>query len=129
MVSRVRLGAKGNGLGLLRYGQSFRYPSEVYSITWPAGATHTVYREANFSISDIWLAADGTAYLAGTLIRGQLRNLLPSKVQVLASKDLKTWAAIPVDYRAQAIGTILAAADDDHLWMATDTGMILKLVR
>jgi hypothetical protein len=34
-----------------------------------------------------------------------------------------------VDYRAEATATILAAAEDDHLWMATDTGMILKLVR
>lgn len=129
VVSRIRLGAKGMGLGLIRYGQSFRYPSETYSITWPAGATHTVYRDPKFSVTDIWLASDGTAYLAGTLIRGQLRDLIPSKVQVLTSKDLKTWTPIPVDYRAQAISTIMAGADDDHLWMATNTGMILKLVR
>jgi hypothetical protein len=36
---------------------------------------------------------------------------------------------MPVDYRAEATATILAASDDKHLWMATDTGMILALTR
>jgi hypothetical protein len=128
-VARIRFGTPGTGLGLIQYGESFRYPSEVYSIAWPAGTSHTVYRDAKFAISDIWLAGDGTAYLAGILVRGQMRSLLPAKVQVLTSQDLKNWTPIPVDYRADATNTILAASDDDHLWLATNTGMILKLVR
>ena len=129
VVSRIRFSAIGVGLGLIQYGESFRYPSEAYSIGWPGGKSQTVFRDPKFSVSDIWLATDGTAYLAGTVVKGQLRSLLPSKVQVLTSKDLKNWNTMPVDYRAEAINTILAAADDDHLWMATNTGMILKLVR
>jgi hypothetical protein len=50
-------------------------------------------------------------------------------VQVLTSTDLTNWTPIPVDYRAEANSAILAASDDDHLWLATNTGMILKLVR
>ena len=32
-----------------------------------------------------------------------------------------------VDYRAVAQRAILAGADDQNIWLATDNGMILKL--
>ena len=113
----------------MQYSETFRYPSEVYAFKWPGGATHTVYRDAKFDVTDIWLASDGTAYLAGTAVRGKMRGVVPDKVRVLTSKDFENWTPIPVDYHAEATATILAASDDDHLWMATDTGMILKLIR
>ena len=128
-VARVRFAPGGKGLGLMQYAETFRYPSEVYSIEWLADGTHTVYRDAKVAITDIWLASDGTAYLAGTAVRGRLHSIIPQKVQVLTSRDLRAWTPIPVDYHAEATSVILAASDDDHLWMATDTGMILKLVR
>jgi len=128
-VTRIRLNANGSGLGLIEYTQAFRYPSEVFVLDWKTGKTNTIYREASFAVSDIWLASDGTAYLAGNLVHGQLRGVLPGKVQVLTSKDYKNWTAIPVDYRAEARSTVLAAPDDQNIWLATDTGMILKLVR
>jgi hypothetical protein len=127
-VARIRFGPPDRGLGLVQYGESFRYPSETYSVTWPSGKTQTVYRDEKFAVSDIWMAKDGTAYLAGVQVRGHIRSLIPGKVQVLTSKDLKEWTPMPVDYRAEATGTILAGSDDDHLWLATNTGMILKLV-
>jgi hypothetical protein len=129
IIARIRFAPEGKGLGLTQYNETFRYPSEVYSIQWPAGTTHTVYRDAKFAVSDIWLASDGTAYLAGTAVRGRLRSVIPETVQVLTSRDLEHWTPIPVDYHAEATATILAAPDDEHLWMATDTGMILQLVR
>jgi photosystem II stability/assembly factor-like uncharacterized protein len=128
-IARIRFAPAGKGLGLMQYGETFRYPSEVYSVQWPAGSTRTVYRDAQFAVTDIWLTTDGTAYLAGAKVRGQMRSLIPTEVQVLTSKDLKTWTPMPVDYRAEATATILAASDDKHLWMATDTGMILALTR
>ena len=60
---------------------------------------------------------------------GQLRHVVPGKVQVLKSTDLNSWIEMPVDYRATANRTLLAVVDDEHMWMATDTGMILKLVK
>ncbi len=129
IISRVRFAGEGKGLQLLKYSGTFRYPSEVCSVEWPSGATHTVYRDVKFDITDIWLASDGTAYLSGTVVRGRLRGVIPDKVRVLSSKDLENWTPMTVDYHAEATATILAAAGDDHLWMATDTGMILKLVR
>jgi len=46
---------------------------------------------------------------------------------MLESRDLKNWSEMPVDYRAVAQSLVLAGPDPDHLWAATDTGMILHL--
>lgn len=129
VVARVRLQPNGTGIGLTQFNEGFRYPSEAYTIQWPPGSTRTVYRDPKFNVTDVWLTLDGTAYLAGIQMIGQMRALIPSKVQVLTSKDMNNWTPMAVDYRAQATGVVLAVADDDHLWMATDTGMILKLVK
>jgi hypothetical protein len=125
-VTRVRFGPKGMGMGLVEYGPSFRFASEAYKIDWTTGKSQTMYRDRKFSISDIWLDPDGTAYLAGSISPGNLRDLVPGKVQVLKSKDYSTWQEMDVDYRAIASTTILAGAGSD-LWMATDNGMSLKL--
>jgi hypothetical protein len=128
-VLRVRFGPEGQGLGLIEYSNSFRYPSEAYKIDWVTGKSETVYRDRRFAISDIWLTPDGTAYLAGTLVAGQIRHVVPGKVQVLKSSDYFTWTEMPVDYRATADGVLLSVIDQDDMWMATDSGMILKLVK
>ena len=128
-ISRIRFGAQGTGLGLIEYGNSFRYPAEAYKIDWVRGTSSTVYRDRRFAISDIWLTPDGTAYLAGTLVPGPIRNVVPGRVQVLRSTDFTTWAEMPVDYRASANRATLAVVDADHMWLATDNGMILKLVK
>ncbi|SPF47599.1 Glycosyl hydrolase, BNR repeat-containing protein [Candidatus Sulfopaludibacter sp. SbA4] len=128
-VSRVRFGPEGKGLGLIEYSNSFRYPAEAYKVDWVTGKSETVYRDKRFAISDIWLTPDGTAYLAGTLVAGQIRHVVPGKVQVLKSTDLTAWTEMPVDYRASANRTILAVVDENNMWMATDNGMILKMVK
>jgi len=88
-----------------------------------------VYRDRRFAISDVWLTPEGTAYLAGTLVAGQIRHVVPGKVQLLKSSDYSAWTEIPVDYRATANRTILSVIDENNMWMATDKGMILKLVK
>jgi len=52
--------------------------------------------------------------------------VVPSKVQVLRSKDFAVWTEMAVDYRAVAHRAMLAIADEKNLWIATDSGMILK---
>jgi hypothetical protein len=126
-VSRVRLGTGGKGLGLMEYPNGFRFPSEVYRLDWKAGTSDTVYRDRRFHITDLWLTPDGNAYLAGCLLSGQMRNIIPGKVQVLRSRDWTSWSPIEVDYRAVANRVTLAGVGNDSLWLATDTGMILKL--
>ena len=127
-VTRVRFGspALGFGLGLVEYAASFRYPAEAYRFDFRTGKSQTIYRDRKFAISDLWLGADGAAYLAGTQVLGQIRNVVPSKVQVLRSTDFAIWTEMAVDYRAVAHRAILAMPDEKNLWMATDNGMILK---
>ena len=126
-VERVRLLPDGRGLGLTVYSQGFRYPSEVYRINWHTGRNVSIYKTPDFAVSDIWLAPNGTAYLTGTSVQGKLRDVVPGKVRVMASTDYVQWKDVPVDYRAEGHRAILAAVDEDHMWIATDMGMILKL--
>jgi photosystem II stability/assembly factor-like uncharacterized protein len=126
-VSRIRMKGNGGGLGLLEYGPGFRYPSEAYALDWTTGKSRSLYHDTKFAVSDIWLTADGTAYLAGNVPQGQLGGIIPGRVQVLVSKDLAKWDPMEVDYRAEALQTFLAAPDDENIWLATNTGMILKL--
>lgn len=126
-MERVRFLPDGRGLGLAVYSQGFRYPSEVYRINWRTGRNVSIYKTPDFAVSDLWLAPDGTAYLAGTLVQGKLRDVIPGKVRVMSSTDYSVWKTMDVDYRAEAHRVILAVVDEDNMWMATDMGMILKL--
>jgi hypothetical protein len=123
VITRVRMLPSGFGLMLVEYGQSFPVPAEVYRIS---GTSNSVFKNRDFAISDLWLAPDGTAYLAGVQRQGRL-GIVPGPVKVLRSTDYKTWPAIEVDYRAVAHRAVLASAAG-RMWMATDAGMILALV-
>ena len=52
---------------------------------------------------------------------------IPGKVRILESDDFKTWTEMAVDYKAEARSVVMAGPDADHVWVATDTGMILHL--
>jgi hypothetical protein len=57
------------------------------------------------------------------------RSPIPGKLKVLTSDDLVKWTEMPVDYRAVAHSALIAGPDSKNVWIATDTGMILKLVQ
>jgi hypothetical protein len=124
-ITRVRLRPDGVGLGLIEYADSFKYPSEAYRLDWKSGKSETLFREKRYAITDVWLAKDGTAYLTGIEVSGEVRSIMPGRVKVFRSSNLKQWKEMPVDYRATAQRVLFAGSDD--LWLATDTGMILKL--
>ena len=126
-VTRVRFGPQGLGVGLIQYGESFRYPSEAYKIEWITGKSTSIFHDQRFAVSDVWMAADGTVYLAGIAMNGKLRSVVPGRVQVLRSHDLSAWTEMDVDYRATALNVVFSATDDRNLWLATENGMILKL--
>jgi hypothetical protein len=70
------------------------------------------------------------AFLAAVEPPGRLNTVpIPGKVKMLKSVDLVDWKEMEVDYRATATTLVLAGPDPDHLWLATDTGMILHLVK
>ena len=126
-VARFRFSAEGPGLGLMEFGDSFKYPSEVYKLDWMTGKNQTVFRDKRYAITDIWLTNDGTAYLAGIEIAGKVRSVAPGKVKVFKSTDLNSWDEMPVDYRAVAERVVIAGVDGRNLWLATGNGMILRL--
>jgi hypothetical protein len=127
-TSRFRLMPDGRGVGLVEYSELSNIPSEVFSLDWHTGRSMSIYKNPKEGISDIWMEPDGTVYLAGIEEPGRVRDIIPGKVVVYSSRDYQAWVTIPVDYRASALRTILAMPDGQHQWLATDNGMILKLV-
>jgi photosystem II stability/assembly factor-like uncharacterized protein len=127
-ISRIRFGRTRYGLWLIEFGDGFSYPSEVYRADSRKTDLERVYRTRDRAITDAWLTPSGEGYLAGVEAEGPVRAPVPSRVKVLRSgPDLTQWSEMEVDYRAQANRVILAGAGDRDLWIATDTGIILKL--
>jgi hypothetical protein len=129
LVTRIRFGSPGLGLGLVEFSDSFQYPSDVFRLRWPSGGSERAYRDKSFAVSDVCVTPDGTGYLSGIAVAGQLRSVVPGRVKVLKSRDFSTWTEIEVDYRAVANRTTMAAVGDRDIWLATDSGMILKLTQ
>ncbi len=128
-ITRVRLLPDGSGLGLVSFEDSFQVPSEVFRIDWKNGQSQRVYREKDRKITDALLVSRNLAYIAGRQVVGKFyQNPIPSRLTILRSDDLTNWKEMDVDYRATAVRAVLAAADPRDVWVATDTGMILKLV-
>ena len=126
-VSSLRLGGS-SGLAVFNYVDSFEWPAEVYRIDLTTGKSESVFKQKDRLVTDAAIFADGRTFLAAVEPPGKLRSApIPGKVRMLESRDLKNWQEIPVDYRAVAQSLILAGPDPDHMWAATDTGMILRL--
>ncbi len=106
-------------------------PSALIRIDLNAGKTAPIFNaRESMAFRDIAVLPDGTGILAGIEFQGKSSQLpIPGKLKLATSRDLTTWLDMTVDYRAVAIRPVIAAADSDHVWVATDTGMILKLVR
>jgi hypothetical protein len=87
-----------------------------------------VFRDKTPRIIDSVLFKGPHIYLAGVEPTGKMNTAaLPGKVRILESDDFNTWNEMPVDYKAVARSVVIAGPDPEHLWVATDTGMILHL--
>jgi len=127
-ISRVHLSPTGIGLGLIGFSSNFEWPSEVFRVNWKTGKSARVFRDHNRRITDVAVVSDKLAYLAGTEIPGKLQQTpIPGKLKMYKSTDLENWTEMEADYRANAASALLAAPDANNLYVATDTGMILKL--
>ncbi len=126
-VNSLRLGGT-SGLAVFNYVDSFEWPAEVYRIDLGTGKSESVFKQKDRRVTDAAIFANGPAFLVAVEPPGKLRSApIPGKVRMLESRDLKNWKEMPVDYRAVAQSLILAGPDPEHLWAATDTGMILRL--
>jgi photosystem II stability/assembly factor-like uncharacterized protein len=126
-TTRVRLLPTGFGLALIQFAHSFDWPSEVFKIV-PNGKSERVYREKNRVVTDCAVLAPNEALLATIDPPGRLYQLgIPGKLHILHSKGLSEWKDMTVDYKATATRAIFSVIDRQHMWVATDTGMILSL--
>jgi hypothetical protein len=116
-------------LAVFGFEESFTWPSEVYRLDMAANQSTRVFREKDRRVVDCAMFPN-RAYLAAIEPPGKLNSLpIPGKVKMLTSLDFETWTEMEVDYKAVARSLVLAGPDADHQWAATDTGMILHLVR
>ena len=129
-ITRLSLTPQGTGLGLLEFRDEFEYPSEVQRVNLHTGRSERAFREKNRAITDVRLfAGSNKGLIAGYETSGTVfRSPIPGKIKILSSDDLENWTEMPVDYRAVAHSAIISGPDENHVWIATDTGMILKLV-
>ena len=123
-TTRMRLNGKV-GMSVIRYGESFDVPSELYAIN-SGGKVLSAYKQKNRIVTDAnWLGQE--AILVAVEPPGKLNQLpFPGKVHVLKSLDLQTWKEMDVSYKAFAGNAIFAIVDESNAWIATDTGMILR---
>jgi hypothetical protein len=117
-----------DGLSIYQFNQSFDSPSEVYRLDARTGKITSVYRD-KLRVTDCALFRGPRAFLAAVEPPGRLNTVpIPGKVKILSSNNLTDWTEMDVDYKANARSLIMAGPDAEHLWVATDTGMILHLI-
>jgi hypothetical protein len=108
------------------FNDSFQWPSDVYRLS--NSSTTRVFRDKTPRIIDAQIYPGPHIYLAGVDPTGKMNTAaLPGKVRILQSDDFKTWTEMPVDYKAMARNVVIAGPDPEHVWVSTDTGMILHL--
>jgi hypothetical protein len=127
-ITRVRMRPEGTGLALIEFADWFPFSSEVYRLDLTTGQSARAFRTKHRSVTDVLLPPRGPAYLVSIDAPGELqRSPCPERIRVYRSYDLLLWTEMSVDYRAVANRATLAAADAGHVWLATDTGMLLQL--
>jgi hypothetical protein len=128
-IASIRLSTDRFGLVVFRFNNAFSHPSEVYLLDMQTGKSTSVFREKNRLVTDCAVFPQSRGYLAAIEPQGQIPTLpVPGKIKVLRSSNLSNWSEMEVDYRAVGLRGMLAGPDFEHMWLATDTGMILKRV-
>ena len=126
-LTQLRLTGRDSGLALFEFPDSSN-PSGLYKIDLNSRKLTNVFQPAGAVARDFTILPGGAVLLAAVDLPGKSSQIpIPGKLKMLGSRSLETWLETPVDYRAVATHPIIAAADASHVWVATDTGMILKL--
>lgn len=115
---------------VMGFDDSNQWPSDVFRFVGTAEGTETksIFRDKSPRIIDAQVYPGPHIYLAGVEPTGKMNTAaIPGKIEVLESEDFSTWRQMPVDYKATARSVVITGPDKDHLWIATDTGMILHL--
>lgn len=123
-VSGLRL-TRSDGLIVFAYADTFPWPAEVYRLDLRTGRTTSVYKQKDRAVTGIALF-DGKAFLAVTEPKARA-NPARGKVRILTTTDFLNWSEMKVDQRASGSRVYLAGPDPEHLWAATDAGVLLRL--
>jgi Photosynthesis system II assembly factor YCF48 len=129
-LARLRISDQGFVASLILYADP-KYPVSSAVFKTPLGSPdgRTIFAERDRAATDIALLSSGSAVLATIEPPGNSTQVpIPGKLKMFESADLKVWQEMAVDYRAVAQRAVIAAPDAQHMWVATDTGAILKLV-
>lgn len=127
-ITSLSMASDGRSLALIEFFDLFEVPSEVHSIDWKTGRSTLAFRRLDRSVTDVLVLANGPAWLAAIETAGRLYHTpVPGKLHMLVSDDLRRWRETDVDYRASGNRAVLATDGRSHVWVATNTGMILKL--
>jgi photosystem II stability/assembly factor-like uncharacterized protein len=129
-MTRLRFSTSGFAVALVEYHDYYAIPSSVVKVGFGSRASQTIFGEPDRAVTDIALLPDGGALLASIEPPGNSNQVpIPGKLKMLKSGNLKLWEEMDVDYRAVAQRATIAAPDAQHVWVATDTGMILAMER
>jgi hypothetical protein len=133
-ILRVAASPEGEPLVVTRLQRKYGPPTDVLNLNIGGGQPFSIFRRLDRVVTDIAVAPDRTVYLATIQPPGtSLAVPIPGKLRVFQSKIPENWVQpewedMNVDYRAVGLRAIFATAGTD-VFIATDTGMILKLVR
>jgi len=119
-------GPAETALGLFDFPDFAELGTEVRKLDLSNNEQHDSFAAANRLVTGMALFA-GEGLLAAVEVNGQLKDLpIPGKLAMIESEDLENWTEMSVDYRAVARRAMISGPDPQHVWVATDTGMILK---
>jgi len=128
-VAEMKLSKDGFALVLFQYKDSYSVPSDIVKLRFGLKPAGSVFSERDRAVTNILMLPGGETLVAAVETPGNSNQVpIPGKLKILRSKNLRVWAEMDADYRAVAQRAVLAAADAHHIWVATDTGMILNLV-
>ncbi|MCU1259853.1 MAG: glycosyl hydrolase, repeat-containing protein [Bryobacterales bacterium] len=127
-VTKISFAPDSSSIGLIEFTDNFEWPSEVYRVNGHDGKSTRIFRRADRAISDVAVMPSGTVYLAGKQSTSVVHSSpIAGKLKILRSLDKESWEEMPVDYKVEAHRAMIAAPDENNIWVATDTGSILKL--
>ena len=103
-ITRVRFRPTGPGLGPDRVRRFLPLPERgLQAGSGPRARTRPCFRDKRFAITDVWLTPDGTSYLAGIEMAGQVRSVVAGQGQGLQEQRYEVPGhEMAVDYRAVA---------------------------
>jgi photosystem II stability/assembly factor-like uncharacterized protein len=124
------LDQKSRALAVVEYFGKSKFPTELFSLELDTLQTNPVFRQTDRVARDAVVLPDGQVLVAAVERLGELSEVpIPSKLKMMESTNLESWLPESTDYRAVAMRPMLAAADAHNIWVATDTGMILKRIQ